>query len=156
MKKAALIRFATPKDLPEIIELCHQHALFEQAEYVRKGKKVLLKEHLFAEQPTLYCLIVELKEEIVGYATYIKQFSTWDADFYLYMDCLFLTDRARGYGIGELLMDRIKEEARKLNCNTIQWQTPDFNTRAMKFYRRIGAYSKTKERFFLELSCGNQ
>lgn len=151
MKKDALIRLAEPKDLPEIVELCRQHALFERAEYDKSGKHELLKEHLFSDHPSLSCIVAQLDNSIVGYATFMKQFSTWDADFYLYMDCLFLTEDARGYGIGERLMNRIKEEARKLGCNMIQWQTPEFNERAMKFYRRIGAHSKTKERFFLEL-----
>lgn len=47
--------------------------------------------------------------------------------------------------IGEDLMIAIKQEARRLNCFLIQWQTPDFNIRAMKFYDRIGAKCKAKE-----------
>lgn len=151
MKNEVIIRFATPDDLPDIIDLCHQHALFERAEYDPAGKQEQLRAHLFSDEPTLMCLVAELEETVVGYATFLKQFSTWDADFYIYMDTLFLSEASRGHGIGERLMDRIKEEARKLNCSVIQWQTPEFNTRAMKFYNRIGAYSKTKERFFLDV-----
>jgi GNAT superfamily N-acetyltransferase len=81
----------------------------------------------------------------------MKQFSTWDTDFYIYMDCLFLTEESRGYGIGEKMMNVIKLEAKKLNCSLIQWQTPNFNTRAIKFYNRIGGISKTKERYFLKV-----
>lgn len=145
------IRFAREEDVPEIIKLCQQHAIFEQAEYDKSGKEEKLKMHLFSDQPDLKCLVALKNNVIVGYATYMKQFSTWDAGYYIYMDCLFLQEGARGAGIGELLMMRIKAEAAKSDCNLIQWQTPDFNTRAMKFYRRIGAYSKTKERFFLEI-----
>ena len=67
------------------------------------------------------------------------------------MDCLFLTEESRGYGIGEKMMNVIKLEAKKLNCSLIQWQTPNFNTRAIKFYNRIGRISKTKERYFLKV-----
>ena len=74
-----------------------------------------------------------------------------DADFYIYMDCLFLTEKSRSLGLGEKLINRIKQECKRLQCNHIQWQTPDFNTRAMKFYNRIGAKSKTKQRYFLEV-----
>lgn len=48
-------------------------------------------------------------------------------------------------------MDKIKEEAQKLGCAMIQWQTPEFNKRAIKFYKRIGAVGKSKERFFLNV-----
>ncbi|MEX2346994.1 MAG: GNAT family N-acetyltransferase [Balneolaceae bacterium] len=151
MKQNLLIRFAEEADIPEIIELCQQHAEFERAEYNETGKQEKLKKHLFSSPSGLKCLIAEVEGNIAGYACYIKQFSTWDADFYIYMDCLFLNDNYRGYGTGEKMMDRIKEETRKLGCSLIQWQTPDFNNRAMKFYRKIGAYSKSKERFFLEV-----
>ena len=67
------------------------------------------------------------------------------------MDCLFIKEFVRGYGLGEKLVNKIKQEGKKLRCDLIQWQTPDFNIRAMKFYRRIGAVSKSKERFFLPI-----
>jgi GNAT superfamily N-acetyltransferase len=81
----------------------------------------------------------------------MKQYATWDAAYYVYMDCLFLTEDARGKGVGEELINRIKLEANALDCTHIQWQTPDFNERAIKFYNRIGATSKSKERFFLDV-----
>ncbi|REL24017.1 GNAT family N-acetyltransferase [Rhodohalobacter sp. SW132] len=146
----ATIRFAKETDLAEIVELCHQHALYEKSEYDKTGKQEKLKTHLFCDQPHFNCLVAEVHNEVVGYATYIKQFATWDADFYIYMDCLFLNEKSRGYGIGEQIMNRIKEESQKMGCNLIQWQTPDFNTGAIRFYKRIGATSKSKERFFLE------
>ena len=95
--------------------------------------------------------MVEWKHKLVGYDSYTKQFSTWDASYYIYMDCLFITEKLRGFGIGEKIVERIKQESQKLNCNTVQWQTPEFNTRAMKFYNRLGGISKTKERYFLNI-----
>mgnify|MGYP000323580294 CR=1 FL=1 len=145
-----VIRFVKPSDIDELILLCKAHAQYEKAPFSIGDKKTSLKKHLFSKVPTLYCLVVELDSELIGYATYMKQFSTWDANFYLYMDCLFLNEESRGLGLGEVLMNRIKEEAIKLDCELIQWQTPIFNTGAIKFYRRIGAEDKTKERFFWE------
>lgn len=151
MNSELILRFAQKKDLKEIIRLCELHANYEQSDYNPKQKKEQLSNYLFSDIPSLYCLVVEKDVELIGYATYMKQFSTWDASFYVYMDCLFLTENARGYGIGEKLMERIKQETKNLNCTLIQWQTPKFNTRAMKFYDRIGGNSKTKERYFLNI-----
>lgn len=151
MTRKPEIRFVENKDINSLVHLCQLHAIFEKSEYNPSGKAQELKKHLFSENPTLYCLVVEIEKEIIGYATYMKQFSTWDASFYVYMDCLFLTEKSRGFGIGEKLINRIKQEAKKLDCDLIQWQTPEFNTRAMKFYDRIGGVSKTKERYFLNL-----
>lgn len=147
--KEVIIRFAQREDIKAITTLCQLHSAYEKAEYQSQGKEQSLTSHLFNENPSLYCLIAELDKEIVGYATYMKQFSTWDADFYTYMDCLFLMENSRGLGIGEKLIERIKVEAKRLGCKLIQWQTPDSNVKAQKFYYRIGAASKSKERFFL-------
>ncbi|MDT0608463.1 GNAT family N-acetyltransferase [Croceitalea rosinachiae] len=150
MKIQGKIRFAKPEDIPQIIQLCHLHAAYEEAEYVMERKAELLKKDLFETSPKLYCLVVEYDSVLLGYATYMKQYATWDAREYIYMDCLFIREFARGLGLGEKLIVRIQKEATFLDCELIQWQTPDFNTKAMKFYRRIGAKSKSKERFFLK------
>lgn len=151
MKEQTKIRFAEPEDIQQIIELCEAHAHFEKAEYHKNGKVEQLTIDLFSKNPKLYCLVVENEEQLIGYATYMKQYTTWDACEYIYMDCLFVKEFARGMRIGEQLIKKIQKEAKLFGCNLIQWQTPDFNTRAIKFYNRIGATSKSKERFFLEI-----
>lgn len=149
MIKEPKIRFIQKTDLDELVRLCQLHAIFEKNEYNPENKRQKLREHLFSEKPSLFCLVVEHNDTIIGYATYMKQFSTWDSEFYMY--CLFLNEESRGFGIGEKLIDIIKQEAARLNCNLIQWQTPHFNLRAIKFYERIGGVSKTKERYFLKV-----
>ena len=153
MNNHSKIRWAKQRDLESLTKLCQLHANFEKSAYNPKGKIERLYKHIFSDNPSLYCLVVEKDNNLIGYATFMKQFSTWDADYYVYMDCLFLTEESRGLGIGENLIERIKEESSKLGCALIQWQTPDFNKRAMKFYKRIGAVGKSKERYFLNVQC---
>ncbi|MBC8753861.1 GNAT family N-acetyltransferase [Kordia sp. YSTF-M3] len=141
------IRFAKKEDIPQIIELCAAHAEFEQASYDADGKAELLKKHLFISENSVKCLVVEANQELVGYATFIKQFSTWDANHYVYLDCLFMKDKTRNQGLGLQLMEEIKAYAKNEECTIIQWQTPNFNTNAIRFYKRLGATSKNKERF---------
>jgi len=142
------IRKAIEKDVEQIVKLCEEHAVFEKATFSKKNKIELLTQHLFHSKINLKCLVVELNNEIVGYATFIKQFSTWDADFYIYLDCLFLREKVRGRGMGKRMMNKVKDYAKSENCNSIQWQTPEFNKKAIAFYKKLGAESKTKERFF--------
>lgn len=141
------IRFAQEKDLQQIVALCQQHADYERAHYETKNKIELLSELLFSKAPSLKCVVVEQGRSMVGYATFMKQASTWDADFYLYLDCLFLEENVRGKGIGSQIMEEVKKYAKFENCSTVQWQTPHFNTKAINFYRQMGAIPKTKERF---------
>jgi len=146
------IRFIREDEVDKMVQLCELHALFEKSSYTKEGKEEKLRHFLFNENPSLYCLVALWKNKIVGYATYMKQFSTWDAKYYFYMDCLYLMEESRSMGIGQKLVERIREEGVKTGIDLIQWQTPEFNVRAIKFYKRIGAEGKAKERFFLNTS----
>lgn len=141
------IRFAEKKDLKAIIALCKAHAAYEKATFSGENKLELLENHLFSDESDLKCLVVEDCNEIVGYATFFKQFSTWEASYYLYLDCLFLNEQQRGKGVGKKLMELIKDYAISQACSIIQWQTPNFNEKAIQFYNSIGVKSKSKERF---------
>ncbi len=144
-----IIRKAIPTDITEIINLCAEHAEYERADYLREGKAEALAAFLFTEQPRLFCLIAENESGILGYATYTFDVSTWDAVFFTYMDCLYLRPDFRGAGIGQALVEEIEKQSRLKGVKLIQWHTPSFNERAIKFYHRIGAASKEKVRFYL-------
>ncbi|MGG1924374.1 GNAT family N-acetyltransferase [Chryseobacterium cucumeris] len=142
------IRFAEEKDISSIIELCKAHAHYERNFFKEENKKEQLAKHLLDPDSHIKCLVAESDTEITGYATFFKQFSTWDAGYYMYVDCLFLKENARGNGTGKQIMELIKIHSKEEGCSMIQWQTPDFNTRAIKFYTLLGAERKNKKRFF--------
>ena len=141
------IRFVQKKDIKELLELCRLHAIYEKSDFNSNGKEKLFLKCFFKEPLTVSCLVVEHDNKIVGYSTFMKQFSTWDAKFYMYLDCLYLMEKVRGKGIGVKMMNKIKMHAKSENCTTIQWQTPTFNSEAIRFYQKVGANYKTKERF---------
>ena len=145
------IKNCEPQDLPKLVILCQKHAEFEKADFSPEGKEEGLKEALFGDNPKLYCLVVATDKDIVGYVSYTFDYSTWDAATFMYMDCLFLEEEARSFGIGEVLIEKLRQIGIEKNCINIQWQTPQFNERAIKFYHRIGAKGKEKVRFTLEL-----
>ena len=136
----------------KIIDLCSAHATYEKSEYDRTGKEEKLSKSLFSERPKLQCRVAEVKGMYIGYIVWMNQYSTWDASEYYYMDCLFLEEHYRGHGIGEALVNNMKEEAESEGIFLVQWQTPAFNERAIKFYKRIGASALSKERFFLKIN----
>ncbi|MCR6640437.1 MAG: GNAT family N-acetyltransferase [Sporocytophaga sp.] len=141
------IKLCEERDLPVLIELCAKHAAYEQAVYDAQNKEKLLKAALFGDKPQLHCLVAEVDDEVIGYASFTFDYSTWSAASFLHLDCLFLDECYRGYGIGEAMILRIKEIAQANGCSNIQWQTPVFNERAIKFYKRIGGQGKDKVRF---------
>ena len=149
---------AQPEHLQAILQLCGLHAAFEREVYSKQSgsgvpKKELLAKLLFDAAPAMHCLVVEQGAEVVGYATYMRQYSTWDAAHYLYLDCLYLCEEARGMGLGRRLMEKVRSEALQMGASQIQWQTPDFNADAIAFYERLGATSKAKARFGWQLEA---
>lgn len=146
-----VIRECIEKDLPELVELCGKHAAFEQANYDSTGKESLLKKALFSDRPKLFCSVIESSSKLQGYFSYTFDYSTWDAQTFLYLDCLYLEPEFRGHRIGEIVFDKLREIAKDNDCVNIQWQTPIFNERAIKFYNRIGGTGKEKVRFFIDI-----
>lgn len=69
------------------------------------------------------------------------------------MDCLFVRAGRRGGGTGAALLQAVGDFAHRAGCAEIQWQTPEWNVDAARFYRhfyrRFGAVDKAKRRFFL-------
>jgi len=145
------IRPCDPLDLDKLMVLIEKHAEFEKAAFTKEGKQARLQTALFSEYAPLNCIVVEVSDQVIGYATYTFDYSTWDAAWFIYLDCLYLEDDYRSYGIGQVLMEQVKEHGKTRGCVNMQWQTPDFNVRAIKFYNRIGGTGKTKVRFTLPL-----
>ena len=145
----AIIRQLAQQDVPQLVELCDAHAKFEACEYDRKNKVDRLTKQLTGDHKCAQCLVVESNGLLLGYATWSKEYSTWDACHYAHMDCLFLTDKSRGKGYGKQLMEAVIDAARQSDCAQIQWQTPEDNASAIQFYNKLGATQKKKTRFYL-------
>lgn len=145
------IRDICEDDIDALISLCREHALYERSTYEEDGKAARLKRALFASEPRLRSWVAEAGGELIGYATATIDFSTWSAQTFLHMDCLFVRDGWRNAGVGLALLDRVVEHAREVKTSEIQWQTPDWNGDASRFYRRCGATEIPKRRFYLRL-----
>lgn len=146
-----IIRKCEKDDLPSLVELCLKHSDYEQAIYNPTGKQELLAKAIFSDRQKLFCYVIESNGKIGGYFSYTFDFSTWDARTFLYLDCLYLEAEFRGFRIGEMVFHKLKVIAKQNDCVNIQWQTPVFNDRAIKFYNRIGGIGKDKTRFFIDI-----
>jgi GNAT superfamily N-acetyltransferase len=144
-----IIRLVREGDLDELLLMMQEHANYEKAAFSPDGKKARLKKALFNKSPKLNCWVVEAEGRLVGFVSYTFDYSTWDAAEFVNMDCLFLRECARGFGIGKDILNRLKEIASVNQCVNIQWHTPVFNLRGIHFYQKNNAESKEKVRFTL-------
>jgi hypothetical protein len=86
-----LVRDIDRKDVDELIDLCAEHADFEGAEYDSAGKAERLAEHLFGEHPSAQCVVAQGPDgRLAGYGSFSLEFSMWDAEHYVHVDCLYL------------------------------------------------------------------
>ncbi len=139
------IRLADNNDQKSIIKLMKEHALFEGHEI-----EETIHHQKLADLKSLpvSIFVVEVNQQLLGYMSVLKQFSTWDMNWYLYLDCLYLTEKTRGHGLGLKLMKYLKSYAKENGINHVQWQTPKSNLSAINFYQKLGAINKDKQRFF--------
>ncbi|WP_250622972.1 GNAT family N-acetyltransferase [Pinirhizobacter soli] len=145
------IRRIEPCDIEALVLLCVDHARYERAEYKPEGKADLLKQALFTQPTRLLAWVAKIDGRLAGYTSAASEFSTWSAREFWHMDCLFVVEEYRGNGVGAALLATIVQFAREQGYDQVQWQTPEWNERARKFYRREGAAEKHKVRFTLNL-----
>jgi GNAT superfamily N-acetyltransferase len=150
-KQPWTVRRIGPVDAGTLVDLCAEHARYERVAYDPNGKTALL-ESVLSEQPSrLTAWVAEADGRAIGYVAATSEFSTWSAGDFLHMDCLFVREGFRGTGVGAGLLATLVGFARERGYTEIQWQTPDWNVEAERFYRREGARAQGKLRFSLAI-----
>ncbi|MFE3559796.1 GNAT family N-acetyltransferase [Streptomyces sp. NPDC059193] len=155
MEHMPVVRRARVGDLPRLVELMREHIAYEKSAPRPPDLAERLGPQLFAEDARMWVLLAQTPDGgVAGYAACSAEFSFWDAGHYLHMDCLYLAEEARGHGLGAALVDGVRELARELGLGQVQWQTPDWNEGAIRFYDRLGATGLAKRRYGLSVDAG--
>ncbi|MEH6421159.1 GNAT family N-acetyltransferase [Pseudomonas sp. CGJS7] len=152
---AARVRRAGPDDAPVLRELCGEHADYERSAIAAEPAEAWmgrLRAALSGDCPRLRVWLACDASEVLGYAAASLEFSVWAAREYVHLDALYLREAARGQGLGRILLAQAAAFARDSGCAQLQWQTPQWNRRAIAFYRREGARGQNKLRFTFETS----
>ncbi len=129
------IRKATEADFPSVLGLIKELAAFENA----TEKVTNSVEQMITEQEHFDCFVVENeKKEIIAMALYYFTYFTWVGKS-LYLDDLYVQEKYRGNKIATALLKKIFKIAKENNCKRVRWQVLDWNTKAIGFYKKIGA-----------------
>jgi GNAT superfamily N-acetyltransferase len=133
------IRDARPEDVPAIVKLVHELADYERAADQCHLTEEQLRATLFAPAPALYGYVAELDGEVVGFALWFLNFSTWRGVHGIYLEDLYVRPEHRGHGFGRRLLARLAAECVARGYARLEWAVLDWNEPAIGFYRRIGA-----------------
>ncbi|WP_374348457.1 N-acetyltransferase family protein [Chitinimonas sp.] len=143
------VRLAGPDDALALVPLCAAHAHYEQIDYRPAGHAQRLADAIAAQRVWIW--VAEDEREFRGYAAASREFSTLTATSYLHLDCLYVDADHRGQQLGARLLAAVKSKAKDLACTQLQCQTPDWNSRALRFYEREGATRLVKSRLYWAL-----
>jgi GNAT superfamily N-acetyltransferase len=132
------IRKATKKDLPDVLSLVKELALYENA--LKEVTITLdeLEKDGFGEHPIYWILLAEHESEIIGMSFYYIRYSTWKGKT-LYLEDLVVKEQFRGNKIGEALFEATINVAKKMNAKLMTWQVLDWNEPAINFYKKFNA-----------------
>jgi GNAT superfamily N-acetyltransferase len=136
---AVQLRPAELRDVLSIVGLIRELAEFEKLTHLLQVTPERLRPHLFGEKPVAEAMVAELGGEVVGFALYFTNFSTFLAQPGLYLEDLYVQPAHRGKGIGEALLNRLGRVAAERGYGRFEWSVLDWNESAIRFYERMGA-----------------
>jgi GNAT superfamily N-acetyltransferase len=133
------LRPAEPRDVPVIVALIHELAEFEQLLHLVRATPQQLEPQLFGPRPAAEALVAEVGNEVVAFALFFHNFSTFLARPGLYLEDLYVKPAQRTRGIGEALIRQLARLAVERDCGRFEWSVLDWNRNAIGFYERMGA-----------------
>lgn len=133
------LRIATPADLPAIVGLITELAVFEKLEHLVVVTPESLQPHLFGPRPVAECVVGEVAGEVVAFALFFTNFSTFLGQPGLYLEDLYVQPAHRGTGLGKALLSHLGALAVERGCGRFEWSVLDWNQRAIDFYQAMGA-----------------
>jgi GNAT superfamily N-acetyltransferase len=134
-----MIRPATPADVPVIHRLIRELADYERSLAEVTATEQDLHDSLFAAQPAVFAHVAEHEGEVVGFALWFLNYSTWLGKHGIYLEDLYVTPQQRGRGLGKGLLAELAEICVQRGYGRLEWWVLDWNAPAIGFYRSIGA-----------------
>ena len=142
MGDALTIRFATIDDTPLVLTLIRGLADYERLLDQCVATRAGIRRDGFGRRRYFETLICRRGRRPVGFALYFFTYSTFMARPTLYLEDLFVVPEERGRGAGSALLRALAGIAARRGCGRMEWAVLDWNTPAIRFYRRLGAQLK--------------
>ena len=133
------IRQAVSQDVPDIFKLIEALAAYEKLSHQVTGNAELLEEHLFGDRPVAEAIIAEVEQQVVGFALFFPNYSTFLTKPGIYLEDLFVLPEYRRRGLGKAMFSYLGKLALERNAGRLEWSVLDWNESAIAFYQSMGA-----------------
>lgn len=132
------IRFAGVDDAETVYAM-----IFALAEVLGDERKVVSTvddfiQYGFSKRPAFEVLLAEQDGKPVGICLFFYSFSTWLGALGVYIQDLYVSDEARGAGLGRLLVAETARIASGRGANHLRLAVDSKNTDAQAFYESLG------------------
>jgi hypothetical protein len=134
-----ILRDAEPRDVPAIVGLVTELAEFEKLTHLLQLRPETLHPHLFGPKPVVESVVGEVRGEVVAFALFFTNFSTFLAKPGLYLEDLYVKPAHRGAGLGRALLEHLAALAVARGYGRFEWSVLDWNEHAIRFYEKMGA-----------------
>ena len=136
---ALMIRPAQAADVGAIFSMIHELAVFEKLAHLVTADEAMLHAGLFGPQPSCEALVGSVDGEVVTFALFFHNFSTFLCRKGLYLEDLYVRQAMRGRGYGKQMLAALAQLALQRDCGRFEWSVLDWNENAINFYRSVGA-----------------
>lgn len=159
------IRPVEPADVDRVVALIYELAEYERLADQCHITNQQLEDALFGPQPSLFGLVATSgpgdgprdgtgdaagngtgngtagtgHHDVVGYALYFLNFSTWEGAHGIYLEDLYVRPDQRGSGLGRAMLATLARIAVERGYARVEWWVLDWNTPSIDFYRALGA-----------------
>ncbi len=134
----AVLRDAGPDDVETIVRFIRELAEVEDFPGAVTATAADVHGVLFGQDAFARAVLVEIDGEPVGFAFHHPTFSTITGRRGVHLEDLYIDERYRGHGLGELVMHHLTAEARR-DGGRLDWWVLHTNDGGKRFYRRLGA-----------------
>lgn len=136
-----MIRPAVPADVPVLLQLVHELAMYEREPDAVVATEADLHRGLFADG-RCSAHVAQNGGQVVGFALWYPTFSTWTGQPGLWLEDLYVRESARGLGLGRALLEALAALCLERGWPRFEWWVLDWNSPAIGFYAGLGAVSQ--------------
>ena len=139
---------AAPENIPQIIALMREFAEYENLLEFFETTEERLATALFGDGKVADAIVAFDGETPIAYAIFFPNFATFRGQRGIYLEDIFITKKARGRGLGEMMLKHIARTAKARGFERLDFQVLQWNTPAIEFYEHLGAHRDDEERHF--------
>jgi GNAT superfamily N-acetyltransferase len=138
-----VIREATEDDVPVVMDLVKQFAIYEKLIDSYTATEKLYRRYGWGKDAIFKVLLAENEgdegSDYLGLALYYFTFSTFVGKPTLWLEDIFVPEELRGRGIGTALLRRLAQVALERDCGRMEWTVLDWNEPSRQYYFSLGA-----------------